>query len=140
MEKKWQMQGLFVEVKTVAFTFFLLPFYPCTFYPHTYTHSLNHTCTFTYVHTHKGVALANRTRTNTSVSWTNIAPWTVVGVMTETPNITAIVREIISIPGWQPGSQQARASLFCCRPVFFLKTPPDYFIHTASASISFFPF
>ncbi len=53
--------------------------------------------------------VSSRAQTNASTSWTP-APWTMVGMATQdqqTPDISAIVQEILSTPGWSANNAMA---------------------------------
>jgi len=47
--------------------------------------------------------LSNRTMTNASVDW-NIPAWDQMGAQHQSPDIKAIVQEIVNRPGWSAGS------------------------------------
>jgi len=48
--------------------------------------------------------LTNRIKTTSSVDWNNIPAWNTVGELHTTPDLAAIIQEVINRPGWTPGS------------------------------------
>jgi len=48
--------------------------------------------------------ITRRSLTSASVSWNNIAAWNSAGERHSTPDLSAIVREIVGRPGWNPGN------------------------------------
>lgn len=51
--------------------------------------------------------ISQRLRTDTAILWGEIDPWTIVGDMVQTPDLSIILQEIVDRPGWQ--AQNARA-------------------------------
>jgi hypothetical protein len=47
--------------------------------------------------------VSNRNVTSSSVTWTNLSTWELGGTY-RSPNVSSIVREIVSMPGWKRGN------------------------------------
>jgi len=48
--------------------------------------------------------LSNRTKTSATTSWNNISAWTAVGTTETTPDISAVIQEVVNRPDWSSGN------------------------------------
>lgn len=48
--------------------------------------------------------ISGRVKTSSNVAWNNIPAWDTIGVKKQTPNLSPIISEIISRPGWVSGN------------------------------------
>ena len=51
--------------------------------------------------------ISNRAKTSASVAWNNIAAWSQVNQKHQTPNLAAVVQEIVNRGGWSSGNSMA---------------------------------
>lgn len=51
--------------------------------------------------------LSSRAMTSAAISWSNPAPWKVVGERQRTPDLGPLLQEIVQRPGWQSGNSLA---------------------------------
>lgn len=51
--------------------------------------------------------ISQRDKTNLSIQWASLPPWLTIDETFQTPNLSAIVREIVNQPGWQAGNALA---------------------------------
>lgn len=51
--------------------------------------------------------LTNRPNTSAAVAWPNVPAWNTIGQIQQTPNLAAIVQELVNRPGWSSGNAMA---------------------------------
>ena len=51
--------------------------------------------------------ISDRLRTNTTVAWLDVPPWTQIGETHRTPNLASILQEVMARPGWVNGNAVA---------------------------------
>jgi len=48
--------------------------------------------------------ITSRTKTSASVAWSNVPAWSIVSEKHQTPNISSVIQQIVSRPGWASGN------------------------------------
>jgi hypothetical protein len=48
--------------------------------------------------------ISSRARTTAQVAWNNIPAWTVLNAKWQTPDLSAIIREVVNRPSWASGN------------------------------------
>ena len=48
--------------------------------------------------------ITSRTKTSASVAWSNVPAWTIISEKHQTPNLSSVIQQIVSRPGWASGN------------------------------------